>query len=185
MLDRLRSYFRDGMSVQSFDSVRAACVGASDLVETLPVGPARAAAWAAYALETYGERLLQACARDGVVDFETSGIARESLLLAAACVEVAHGGVGDLPGSLPHWQTVPRSHEQLVGMRDALETLHTYLAYDLGSEDPEVAPIAAQLAHVELLWIEHAPPEIRGAIGDALVAGLDVAYDLGRRRFTG
>jgi hypothetical protein len=51
LLDRLRAYFRDGMPVRGFAPVRARCVGASDLVDTLPSGPARSAAWAGYALE--------------------------------------------------------------------------------------------------------------------------------------
>jgi hypothetical protein len=104
-------------------------------------------------------------------------------VLAGVCVEVARGGAGDVPDSLPHWQTVPRSHDQLVGMREALESLRTYLAYELGGDDTQVAQVDAQLAKVERLWIEHAPAEIRGALGDALANGLDLAYETGRRRF--
>jgi hypothetical protein len=95
---------------------------------------------------------------------------------------VAHGAVGEVPSSLPHWHTIPRKHEQLVGMRTTLESLRTYLAYELGGDDAGVAQIDAQLAEVERLWIERAPAEIRGALGDALTTGLDLAYDLGRRR---
>jgi hypothetical protein len=182
LLDRLRSYFKDGMPASSFAPLRARCVGASDLVDSLPGSPARSAAWAAYALETYGDRLLAACARDGYVDLETAPVARRAFVLAGISLEVARGGAGDVPGSLPHWQTVPRSHEQLVGMRETLETLRTYLAYELGSGDTEVARIDARLAKVERLWIEHAPAEIRGGLGDALANGLDLAYALGRTR---
>jgi hypothetical protein len=184
VLDRLRSYFKDGMPVRSIDPLRARCVGASDLVDALPSSPARSAAWAAYALETYADRLLAACARDGYVDFETARISRTALALAGNCVVIAHGGAGEVPRLLPHWQTVPRSHEQLVGMRETLEALRTYLAYELGSADAEVVQIDAQLATVERLWIERAPAEIRGGIGDAFTNGLDLAYALGRRRFT-
>jgi len=185
LLDRLRSYFRDGMPASGFAPLRARCVGASDLVESLPNGSARSAAWAAYALETYGDALLAACARDGYVDFESAHVARASLALAGDCVDVVRGGTGDVPRSLPHWQTAPRSHEQLVGMRQTLESLRTYLAYELGSGDAEVAQIDAQLATVDGLWIEHAPAEIRGGLGNALSNGLDLAYALGRRRFAG
>jgi len=184
LLRRLRSFLRDGVPVRALDRHRSRCVGASDLVDTLPSSQARSAAWAAYALETYADALLAAGARDGYVDIETARIARASFVLAGKCVEVARGGAGDVPGALPHWQTVPRSHEQLVGMRETLESLRTYLAYELGSDDAEVAPIDAELAQVERLWIEHAPPEIRGGLGDALSNGLDLAYALGRRRFT-
>jgi hypothetical protein len=184
LLDRLRSYFRQGFPVRSIDQLRAQSVGASDLVDTLPNGPARAAAWGAYALETYGDALLAACARDGYIGFETAHVARASFALAAVCIRAAQGEAGDVPPSLPHWQTVPRSHEQLVGMRHALESLRTYLAYELGAADADVARIDARLADAERLWIEHAPPEIRGGIGDALTDGLDLAYETGRRRFT-
>lgn len=185
MLDRLRSYFRDGMPVRGIDPLRAHCVGASDLVDELPNGTARSAAWAAYVLETYADRLLAACARDGYVDFETARISRTSLVLAGDCVVFAGGAAGEAPRTLPHWQTVPRSHEQLVGMRETLESLRTYLAYELGSDDADVARIDAQLATVDRLWIAHAPAEIRGGIGDALAKGLDLAYETGRRRFSG
>jgi hypothetical protein len=185
LLDRLRSYFRDGMPVRAIDPLRARCIGASDLVDTLPNSPARSAAWAAYALETYADRLLATCARDGYVDVETAHISRTALVLAGNCVVIAHGAAGEAPRSLPHWQTVPRSHEQLVGMRETLESLRTYLAYELGSDDAEVAQIDAHLATVDRLWIEHAPAEIRGGIGNALTNGLDLAYAAGRRRFNG
>jgi hypothetical protein len=184
LLDRLRSYFRDGMPASGFAPLRARCVGASDLVDSLPSTPARSAAWAAYALEAYGDALLAACARDGYVDVETAPVARRAFVLAGICVDVARGGAGDVPRSLPHWQTVPRSHEQLVGMRETLESLRTYLAYELGSDDAEIAPIDAELAKVDRLWIAHAPAEIRGGLGDALANGLDLAYALGRRRFS-
>lgn len=179
MLNRLRAYFGQGLPVRVLDPLRARCVDASDLVDTLPSSPARSAAWAAYALETYGEALLEACARDGHLDFDTARVVRLSFTFAGICVEVARGEAGDVPRSLPRWHTVPRSHEQLVGMREALETLRTYLAYD----GTETANVDAQLAQVDRLWIEHAPPEIRGGIGDALTNGLDLAYETGRRRF--
>jgi len=185
VLARLRSLFKDGVPVRAITPLRARCVGASDLVDTLPTGPARSAAWAAYALETYADALLAACARDGYIGLDTARVARVSFVLAGTCVEIAQGAQGDIPRSLPHWETVPRSHEQLVGMRETLESLRTYLAYELGSDDADVVQIDAQLATVERLWIERAPPAIRGGIGDALSNGLDLAYEIGRRRLTG
>lgn len=65
-------------------------------------------------------------------------------------------------------------------MRDALEALRTYLAYELHDDHaPELAPVDAQLAKVDELWIRRPPPEIRGALGSALAIGLDAAYALG------
>ena len=180
MLKRLRASFGQGLPVRVLDPLRARCVGASDLVDELRSGPARSAAWAAYALETYGDALLRACARDGHVDFDTARVIRLSFTFAATCVGVARGDPGDVPRSLPRWHTVPRSHEQLVGMRAALEGLRTYLAYD----GAEVGEVDARLATVDGLWIERAPDAIRGALGDALTNGLDLAYEIGCSRFT-
>jgi hypothetical protein len=149
-------------------------LSAYELVDQLPSGPARAAAWAAYALTTYADKLLAA---EG-----TSDVVAEAYARAAACLDVARGGSGAFPDTLPHWRTPVRSREQLVGMRDALDALRTYLAYELKDADPpQLARIDAQLARVDQLWIERPPPEIRGALGSALAIGLDEAYALGRR----
>jgi hypothetical protein len=149
-------------------------VSAYELVDELPAGPARAAAWAAYALTTYADKLAAADGRSDVV--------AEAYARAAACLEVARNGGGALPAALPHWRTPVRSHEQLVGMRDALDALRTYLAYELHDENPpELARVDAQLTKAEELWIRRPPAEIRGAIGSALAIGLDEAYAVGRR----
>ena len=181
MLRRLRSYLSSDAAIADIDPLRARCDGATELVDELDNSPARSAAWAAYALQTYADKLLDACARDGYIDAETAGVARASYKLAATCLDVARGDAGDVPPRPPHWRTPLRSHQQLVGMRDALESLRTYLAYALPDGVPDVD---AQLARVDRLWIEHAPPEIRGGLGDALANGLDLAYETGRRRFT-
>jgi hypothetical protein len=149
-------------------------LSAYELVDQLSSGPARAAAWAAYALTTYADKLVAA---DGASD-----VAVEAYASAAACLDVARNGGGALPAALPHWRTPVRSREQLVGMRNALDALRTYLAYELRDEHPpQLARIDAQLARVDELWIERPPPEIRGAIGSALAVGLDEAYALGRK----
>ena len=181
MLRRLRSYLSSDAAIADIDPLRARCDGATDLVDELHNGAARSAAWAAYALQTYADKLLGAGARDGYIGAETAGVVRASYKLAATCLDVARGGAAEVPHKPPHWRTPLRSHEQLVGMRDALEALRTYLAYALPDGVPEVD---AQLARVDRLWIEHAPAEIRGGLGDALANGLDLAYETGRRRFT-
>lgn len=147
-------------------------MSAYELVEELPPGPARAAAWAAYALTIYADKLLAVDGRSDVV--------AEAYARAAQCLDVAAGRSGALPQALPHWPTPVRSAEQLVGMRAALDALRTYLAYELHDEHaPDLAPVDAQLAKVERLWIRRPPPEIRGAVGSALSIGLDAAYALG------
>lgn len=149
-------------------------MSAYELVDELRSGPARAAAWAAYALTTYADKLLAADGRSDVV--------AEAYAQAGACLDVARDGGGALPAALPHWRTPVRSREQLAGMRAALDALRTYLAYELRDEHPpELARIDAQLERVDQLWIERPPEAIRGAIGSALAIGLDEAYALGRR----
>ena len=67
-------------------------------------------------------------------------------------------------------------------MRDTLDALRTFLAYELRDADaPQLARIDAQLARVDELWIERPPPEVSGALGSVLAIGLDEAYALGRR----
>jgi Histidine kinase len=152
-------------------------VSAYELVDQLPSGPARAAAWAAYAQTTYADKLLAADGRSDVV--------AEAYARATACLDVAQNGGGALPAALPHWRTPVRSREQLRGMRDALDALRTYLAYELHDEHaPQLARIDAQLARADELWIDRPPDEIRGAIGSALAIGLDEAYALGRQLTT-
>lgn len=149
-------------------------MSAYELVDQLPPGPARAAAWAAYAQTTFADKLV---ASDG-----RSDVAAEAYARAALCLEVARNGGGALPAALPHWRTPVRTREQLVGMRDALEALRTYLAYELHDDNaPQLARIDAQIRNVEGLWIERPPEAIRGAIGSALATALDEAYALGRR----
>jgi hypothetical protein len=181
MLGRLVSWLSGDVSLRDIAPLRAGCLDAADLVDDLANGSARSAAWAAYAQQTYGDKLLAACASNGYLPPDTASVACAAYRLAAACLDVARGGGGVVPASLPHWRTLPRTHEQLVGMREALEALRTYLAYALPDGVPEVD---AQLARVERLWIERAPAEIRGGLGDALANGLDLAYETGRRRFT-
>jgi hypothetical protein len=156
------------------------------LAEQLPFGPEREAAWAAYSLQVYGDKLVDACEAGGLVPFDTGRVARTAFDLADTCLHVARqASTQPLPACLPRWSSPSRTHEQLVGMKDTLEDLRTYLAFEIHADDSEsqkqLGAIDAKLASVALLWIEHAPPEIRGGIGDALTSGLDSAYSLGRR----
>jgi hypothetical protein len=159
---------------------------AYDLVDVLPCGPERAAAWSAYALQTYGDKLL--AASDGFVGGEEAGVAAEAFALAAHCADAAKSGeaLSALPRSLPRWRTMGRSEEQLAGMRSTLEALRTYIAYELRGRDDaaahaaRLAEIDADLRQVERLWIARESPDIRGGLASALSRGLDRAYMLGR-----
>lgn len=162
-----------GIPVDSLAAERNAAADAFARVEELAPGPERAAAWKAYALQTYGDRLLAACERSGVVAFETAPF-------AAGCFRLAAGR--SPPGRLPEWRTPVRTHAQLVGMRDALETLRADLA---GCEQARLDAIDAERHAVDLLWIERAPDTIRTGLGRHLQRGLDLAYALGAERALG
>ena len=193
----LRALLRADVPSQELDSIRRANADAYDLVDELPRGPARLAAWSAYALQTYGDKLIAASQTEYHVRADTAHLARGLYQLAATCLECARDAASDparplrrdLPARLPHWHTAIRAHEQLVGMRGALDALRVYIAYDLesGAEDDAslrgmregLAAIDAKLETVDRLWIVRPPAALRGGIGDALTTGLDQAYELG------
>jgi hypothetical protein len=162
----LASYGRDGTD-------------AYDLVDRLPPGRARAAAWNAYVCQTYADKLAAACPRPSD---QTARVARSLYALALVWLERART---DASGSheleLPPWGSPVRSHDQLVGMRDALEALRTYVAYGLPPAlAPRLAAVDARMDAVDALWIKRPTPELRGGIGDALTAGIREAISLGR-----
>lgn len=181
MLQTLGAWLRGELPVSRLDPARNRCLEAYDLVERLPRGPERSAAWAAYALLTYGDKLVSSTTNNGYVDADTARVARASFELAERCLEA--GGLA--PPGLPHWQAGIRSQHQLRGMRETLDALRTFLAFDLQAR-PDAAfaarleTIDRHLKKVDSLWIPRPTAELRGGIGDALVVGLDDAYALGR-----
>ena len=52
----IRAWLRGELPVSRLEPVRSPCLAAYDLVERLPRSPERSAAWAAYALLTYGDK---------------------------------------------------------------------------------------------------------------------------------
>lgn len=167
---------RAGVPVRRLDRARARCLDAYDRVEQLPRGAGRSAAWAAYALVTYGDKIVAAVERDGCLDGDTARIALASFELAERSLQ------GAPPERLPRWQGGSRSEEQLRGMRDALDALQTFLAFELRAAPGGalLARVDASLAKVARLWIARPTEELRGGIAGALVNGLDEAYALGR-----
>jgi hypothetical protein len=169
----LRRYSPLGVPVESLEAERNAAADAYARVDALAPGPERAAAWQAFALQTYGDRLLAACERSGVVAFETAPFAARCFRLAAS---------GSPPDRVPQWPEPVRTHAQLVGMREALETLRADLA---GCEQARLEPIDAERRAVDLLWIQHPPETLRSGLGRHLQRGLDLAYALGAERALG
>jgi hypothetical protein len=166
-------------------------------VDELPPGAGRVEAWNAYALQTYGDKVMAHPGGSYEARDEARAVADACRRLAVDCIRRARSpdGEGRPPGRLPRWRTPLRDAEQLRGMREALEALRIRIAYDLelrggdealvGELRAELADVDERLAKVELLWIERPPPELRGGIGDALVTGLDRAYLLGQRLAAG
>lgn len=155
----LASYGRDGAD-------------AYDLVDRLPYGRARAAAWNAYACQTYGDKRSD----------ETARVVRALYALAVTWLErTALDARGSQELELPAWGTPIRSRDQLVGMRDTLDALRTYVAYGLPPAlEPRRDAIDKRPGVADALWIERPTPELRGGIGDALAAAIREAIALGR-----
>jgi hypothetical protein len=145
-------------------SLRERCLEAYDAIDSAPYGPQRRAAWAAYVLVTYADKVLDA----------SPAFARQAYTLAASCLEP--GAIA--PRALPRWGPGTRSEAQLHGMQDTLEVAYTFLAYEL--RDPaRLADIDACRTKVAQLWVARPTPDLRGGIADALLSGLDRAYALG------
>lgn len=177
---------------------REPLVAIYELVDELPRGPDRVAAWNAYALQTYGDKLTAFLGGSNAVHAETWGLAVVCYQLAADWLQQAQGAGAPpdsrLPERLPRWPTPLRSTEQLRGMRETLERLRIHIAYDLQRLDDDtllptfreaLALVDAKLETADRLWIKRPPPEIRGGIGDALMTGLDKAYALGQQLAAG
>jgi hypothetical protein len=149
---------------------------AYDLVDRLPHGSARVAAWNAYVCQTYADKLAESCTH---APGDAAPFVRALYDLACAWLERAASPGERLELALPLWGTLTRSQEQLVGMRDTLTALRTYVAFAVGEDDRRLAPIDGQMAEVDALWIPRATPELRAGIGTALTMGIRAAAVLG------
>jgi len=134
LLPWLAALGRADVPVRDLDGVRLLAVDAYDLIDELPRGPARAAAWNAYVVVTFADKLLEAT-QTRRVRAETAELAEQLYRLAGAWVANARrlaaepGATSAAPDPLPHWHTPIRSQEELTGMRETLECLRVYLAY--------------------------------------------------------
>lgn len=179
MISRALSYLRGNAAARMVSRYGRGGSGAYDLVDTLPRGPARAAAWNAYVCQTYADKL---CGADAVAP-ETAAIVRALYDEAGAWIARARDGAGCVGDFVPPaWRTPVRSQRELAGMRDTLEALRTYVAFDLGTaaDDPRLASVDRHIAAVDSTWIPRATPDLRRGLGDALTRGLAEACALGR-----
>ena len=182
MFGRAFSLLREGVPATSLSSYAREGADAYDLVETLSCGAPRAAAWNAYVCQTYADKLLEADQRGGVVPISTARYACALYERAGRWLERARTeSPGDLDLELPSWGTPVRSRSQLVGMRDALYVLRTYVAYELrDAVRPELAEIDEHVEAVDGLWITRPTPELRAGIAVEITAGIRRACALGR-----
>lgn len=174
MLGRALAFLRGDVPARQLAAYGRDGVEAYDLVDRLPRGRARAAAWNAYVFQTYADKLLAASRTEG---FVSSGTAEqvETLYHLVARAEP------DTP--LPRWGPGVHSTAQLAGMRDTLGALRTYVAFDLASlglQTRQLAAIDACIDQADGLWIRRPSVELRGGIGDALASGLEKVSHLGQ-----
>lgn len=129
MIGRVVAYLRGDAPAQVMSRYGRDGSDAYDLVDTLPPGPARSAAWNAYVCQTYADKL---CSAGGVAP-QTAPMIRALYAQVGPWLERARDGSagGDLV--LPQWRTGIRSQRELAGMRATLEALRTHVAFDLGA----------------------------------------------------
>ncbi|MGH2933412.1 MAG: hypothetical protein ACRDL2_02720 [Gaiellaceae bacterium] len=175
------SFLRSGVPVERLAAYGRDGTDAYDLVDRLPCGPQRAAAWNAYVCQTYADKLVDATRASRFAPFDTARLARGLYALVGVWLERAQGTPSSVELALPPWYAAPRRREQLVGMRETLYALRTHVAYDLapGLQD-RLAAIDRRIGQVDALWIDRPSPELAAGICDLLAAGIRDACTLGR-----
>ncbi len=184
---------RADVPMRELDRLRVTGIDAYDLMDQMPLGPARLAAWNAFVFQTYADKLVAASPSPGYIRPDTAQIVQQLYLSVAPCVdrarEAAASEVACQPVPIPRWHTPVRFREELAGMRDTLDTLRTHLGSDLESFETdelsatglrEILAIINAKYEVEGLWLPRPPPELRGRIGDLLTDGIDKAYEMGQ-----
>src|SRR5581483_4333323 len=147
-----------GAGVAVLESYGRNGADAYDLVDRLPHGPARAAAWNAYVCQTYADKVAESCRHS---PDDAAPFVRALYDLACAWLDRAQASAGGEDLKLPSWGSLVRSQDELAGMRDTLAALRTYVAFEIGDDDPRLAPVDARVATADSLWIPRATPELR------------------------
>jgi hypothetical protein len=162
-------------------------------------GYARLCAWNAFVLQTYGDKLLAAVPTPGFASPETAEQVAMLYQFVGGWIARARQAAADpayrldvyVPQALPHhWQTSPRTVEQLTGMRDAFQTAQASLAADLSAYDDDEATgsrlkalglaVDSTADYLDKLWTHEPGPELRSTLGATLTDGLGRAYQLGQ-----
>jgi hypothetical protein len=190
---RAHGFVMPDVPTYALEPLREKTMDAYELLEKCPRGRSRRAAWNAYALHLYGDELLGAAKAPRFVSQDTAEMAGRLFQLAARWLDEVYdpASPGSLPElELPDWITPTRSQEQLAGMRETLDSLRTWLAYELEHGEPPFDPgesfdhrlagVDRHLEEASLLWIDRQPAELRRGIGYTLTVGLERAYRLGQ-----
>jgi hypothetical protein len=177
VIGRAMAYLRGYVPSRAVSRLGRDGSDAYDLVDTLPAGARRAAAWNAYVCQTYADKLCGA----GPVAPEAAPVVRALYDQAGTWLERAREGSVGGEVAFPRWRTPVRSQRELTGMRDTLEALRTHVAFDLGASanDPRLDAIDRRIATVDSMWIPRATPDLCLGIGDALIRGIADACALG------
>ena len=175
------SFFRSGVPVDRLAAYGRDGADAYDLVDHLPCGPQRAAAWNAYVCQTYADKLVDGARASRFAPFDTARVVRALYGLAGVWLEQASGTPSSVVLALPPWDTPTRRREQLLGMRETLYALRTHVAYDLGPRlQDRLAAVDRRIGQVDALWIDRPSPELGAGICDLLAGGIRDACALGR-----
>jgi hypothetical protein len=198
--DSLAAKARGDVSTKDLIAYGRAGSDAYDLLDQLPAtGYPRLCAWNAFVLQTYGDKLLASGESPGYVSPETAeevavlyqlvggwlARARQMTANAAYRLDVY------VPQGLPHhWQTTPRTTEQLIAMRDVFQAVQARLSSDLkaftGADDDRTRLQALELAvdsdgdYLDKVWTRDPGPDLRTTLGTTLTGALDRAYQLGQ-----
>jgi hypothetical protein len=198
-LARLVSFVRADVPVAELDPFRRAGADAYTLIDEAPAPSwQRFAAWNAFLPQIYGDNLIAATEQTRYVPADTAVIVRRLYAAVAVWLQCVHELAANPentlsyhgPSPLPSWQTGLRSREELAGMRETLEEAHARVATELedftgpdGARDlvkTRLAGVESLIETVDTLWVGRGSEELRGAIGDALVSGIEHAHELGQ-----
>jgi hypothetical protein len=198
--DTLAAKARGDVSTKDLVAYGRAGSDAYDLLDQFSSpGYPRLCAWNAFVLQTYGDKLLASVPTQGFAPPETAEQVATLYQFVGGWIARARQMAADpafrldvyVPQALPHhWQTTPRSVEQLAGMRDAFQAAQASLASDLSAYTGDEATGARLKAlgvavdstadYLDKLWTHEPGPELRTTLGATLTDGLDHAYQLGQ-----
>ena len=168
---------------------------AYDLLDGVPPrGFARVAAWCAFVLQTYGDKVLTAGNDDG---YASAGACMQAQMLyefARGWLERAQRAAADpdyrltlgIPQPLPRPMNVPPERDQIAGMRTTLEVLQARAGAALAEADASVAERLRPSLLAMQSALDAAPvrgahrEEARAAVARTLEDGLEQGYTLGQ-----